>query len=163
MASPKRTDLPTTRRPFGFLSARDPFARFRQEMDEVFSHYFAPRGEGNGESAFGMPTSLDLSETDKTVTITLDVPGVEEKDLDITLSDGGVLISGKREHEKEEEGENFHRVERAYGAFQRLVPLPCEVNPDKIEARLTKGVLKITLPKSERAKETSRKIAIKSN
>lgn len=163
MTARKQNEVAQVRRPLGFLRGGDPFTRLREEMDEVFSHYFSPAatGSNNGGNGFGMPTSLDLSETDKNVTVTLDAPGIEDKDLDITLTDGGLLISGQRELEREEDEENFHRIERSYGSFQRLVPLPCEVKADKVSAELKKGVLKISLPKSESARQTTRKIAIK--
>lgn len=163
MATPKPSESLPTRRPFGLFGARDPFARLREEMDEVLGHYLSPAIADNGKNgAFGMPTKLDLSETDKQITIKLDVPGIDDDKLDVSLVEGGVLIRGSREHETTEDGEDFHRMERAYGAFQRLVPLPCDVKADKVDAKLKKGVLTIKLPKSDTAREATRKIAIKS-
>lgn len=163
MTARKENEIAPNRRPLSVLRRGDPFTRLREEMDEVFSHYFSPTARGlvSDDNGFGMPTSLDLSETDKNITVTLDAPGIEEKDLDIALTDGGLLISGQRELEREEAEESFHRIERSYGSFQRLVPLPCEVKADKVSAELKKGVLKISLPKSDKARQTTHKIAIK--
>jgi HSP20 family protein len=104
--------------------------------------------------------NLDISETDDAIEVVVDVPGIEEKDIDVTLSDGALLIQGKRESEKEEKEKNYHRIERSYGEFQRRIGLPCDVEADKVDARLEKGILTVTLPKSEESKKADRKIKI---
>jgi HSP20 family protein len=104
--------------------------------------------------------AFDVSETEKELIIKAEVPGIDKKDININLSDGLLTIKGEKKHEKEEESENYHRVERRYGTFSRTVRLPFEVEVDKVDATYKDGVLKITVPKSEAAKP--RKIEIKS-
>lgn len=152
-----------SQRPSNWLWGADPFNRMRSEMDELFSHYLAPFSRTEGTMAFAFPARLDMSETDKAITVKFDLPGMEEKDIDVTLEDGALVVSGQREQSSEEKKENFHRMERAFGSFRRMVPLPCEVRGDKIEAHLTKGVLTITLPKASPEKAKAQKIAIKSS
>ena len=152
--------------PFGWLRSADPVSQLKAEMDDLFSSYIPALpafGRTNGEQALTLPTDLDVSETDDAIELVLDVPGIDRKDIDISLTDTGVMISGKREEKKEEKGKNFHRMERAYGTFQRHVPLPCEVDAAKVNATLKKGVLSITLPKSETARHPAKKITIKSD
>jgi HSP20 family protein len=90
-----------------------------------------------------------------------DVPGIKEKDIEVTLSDSYLTIKGKRESEHEEKGKNYHRMERSYGEFQRRVALPCEVDPAKVDAKLKDGVLSVTLQKSAKAIEHEKKIQVK--
>tara|TARA_R110000782_G_scaffold217240_1_gene304727 strand:+ start:639 stop:1145 length:507 start_codon:yes stop_codon:yes gene_type:complete len=168
MTSLQKKEDRTPGQPFGWLRGRDndPFSQLKAEMDDLFSSYIPALpafGRTNGGHAFALPTKLDVSETDDAIELVLDVPGIDRKDIDISLTDSGVMISGKREEKKEEKGKNFHRMERAYGAFERQVPLPCEVDADKVSATLKKGVLSITLPKSETARQTAKKITIKSD
>lgn len=128
----------------------------------MFSQYFPEFGlfsEGDGASGL-LSAHLDVSETDNTIEIELDVPGISRDNLDITLNDGSVMISGHREEKDETSGRDYHRMERRYGSFQRQVALPCEVDPDKVDARLENGVLSLSLQKSERARNQALKIKI---
>lgn len=144
------------------MGVPDPFRRFRQEMDDVFSQYFPEfellRADGSYADMFG--AALDVSETDTAIEIELDVPGLARDDLDITLNDNALTISGRRADKTEDKGRDYHRVERRYGTFQRQVPLPCEVDPERVTAKLDSGVLTVSLPKSERAKSQARKIKV---
>ena len=89
-----------------------------------------------------------------------EVPGMDPKDIDISLSDGLLTIKGEKKQEREEKEENYHLVERSYGAFTRSIRLPKEVQSDKISASYKNGVLKVTLPKSEEAKKKEIKIKL---
>jgi HSP20 family protein len=89
-----------------------------------------------------------------------EVPGMEPKDIDISLSDGVLTIKGEKKQEKEEKEADYHLVERSYGAFTRLVRLPKEVQSEKISASYKDGILKVTLPKSEEAKKKEIKIKV---
>jgi HSP20 family protein len=124
-------------------------------MAELFSRAFGEREE-TGVWTELLP--LDLSETDQTFEVRLDVPGVNPKEIDIQLNANMLTISGERSEEKEEKGKTYHFVERSFGSFSRSVSLPSPVKEDAIEARYKDGVLTVTLPKTEEAK--SRKIAI---
>jgi HSP20 family protein len=93
--------------------------------------------------------AFDVSETDKELIVKGEVPGMDKKDINITVSDGMLTIRGEKKHEKKEENEQYHRVERRYGAFSRTMRLPHEVEADKVDATYKEGVLSIRLPKSE--------------
>lgn len=138
-----------------------PFERLHEEMDRLFDD-FLPQIAGGREASLpvGVLGSVDLSESDDALELTADLPGMEEKDIDVTLRDGSLVIRGERKHEAEEKKKNYYRTERAYGAFSRTVPLPCDVEEDGVKAEFKKGVLTVRLPKSRSARENERKIAI---
>ncbi len=102
---------------------------------------------------------LDVSETDKEFIVRAEVPGIEKDNIDITLTDGLLTIKGEKKHEKEEKEENYHCVERRYGSFARTLRLPSDVEHDKIDASYKDGVLKLVIPKPEKAE--AKKIEIK--
>lgn len=104
--------------------------------------------------------ALDVIEEDDAVIVKADVPGLDPKDIDISISGQNLTIKGEKAEEKEEEGKNYHRSERRYGAFTRTVSLPTNVDADKIRAEYSKGVLKIVLPKVQA--ERPKRIPIKS-
>jgi HSP20 family protein len=104
--------------------------------------------------------SLDVSETKNNIVVKAEAPGVDPKDIDISLMGDVLTIKGEKRQEKEEKDQNYHRVERSYGVFTRSVRLPQEVQSDKIEASYKNGILKITLPKSEEAKKKEIKIKV---
>ena len=119
---------------------------------------------------FGMPSlfteetgfrpAFDVSETENELIVRAEIPGMEKKDIDIHLTDGVLTIKGEKRHEKEDKEENYHRIERSYGAFSRTIRLPFDVETDKVDATYKDGVLKVMLPKSETAK--LKKIEVKS-
>ena len=96
--------------------------------------------------------AFDVSETQNELIVKGEVPGMDQKDIDINLSDGLLTIKGEKKHEKEDKNENYHCVERHYGKFSRTMRVPFEVEADKVDATYKDGVLKVTLPKSETAK-----------
>lgn len=141
-----------------------PFERMHEEMDRLFDDFLPHLSVGHdGETRLGSLASVDLSETDSDLELTADLPGMKEDDIDITLRDGALIISGERKHEAEEKKKNFYRSERVYGSFNRAITLPCDVDEDRIHANFKKGVLTVRLPKSKSAKENVRKIAIQAN
>ncbi|MEQ8850111.1 Hsp20/alpha crystallin family protein [Botrimarina sp.] len=103
---------------------------------------------------------IDVSETDDSVDVTMDLPGVDPKQIDVRVNGATLTVSARREEEKEEEGKTFHRVERRVGSCSRTVTLPSTVDDAKVEARYHDGVLSVKLPKSEKTK--ARKIAVQS-
>jgi len=100
------------------------------------------------EERFLVP-AFDISETEKEYLITGEIPGVDVKDLDITLTDGILTVRGEKNHEKEENEGNYHRVERHYGSFCRSFRIPNTVKTEKLDATYKDGILKIALPKAE--------------
>ena len=93
--------------------------------------------------------AFDISETEKEYVISGEIPGIEPKDLEVTLTDGILTVKGEKKQESEEKEENYHRVERHYGSFQRSFRLPENIHRDKLDASYKDGILKLTLPKSE--------------
>jgi HSP20 family protein len=92
----------------------------------------------------------NLAETDKAVEVTVELPGMKPEEVKVEIKGEQLWITGEKKEEKEEKGKTFHRVERRAGMFRRIFPLPVEVVQEKVEARFTEGVLKITLPKAEK-------------
>jgi HSP20 family protein len=132
----------------------------RREMDRLFDRFFDLKPIGfTGEEAHFMP-SVDISETEKDVLVKVELPGMEAKDIDVSVRNRMLSIRGERKHENEEKGENFHRVERSYGSFSRTVELPAEVDEAGVEAGYKRGILNLRMPKV--VKEPVKKIAIKS-
>jgi HSP20 family protein len=103
--------------------------------------------------------AFDISETDKEYVVTAEIPGINVKDLDVTLSDGILTVKGEKKQEKEDKGENYHRVERSYGSFERSFRIPEKVEAETVDAAYKDGVLKLTLKKAETIKP--KKIEIK--
>jgi HSP20 family protein len=102
---------------------------------------------------------MDIAETDKEIEITVELPGMQEKDIQLNVADSVLTIRGEKKDESEETKKDYHLVERSYGSFLRTVELPAGVNADQIKAEMTKGVLKITVPKPAPAQ--TKKIDVK--
>ena len=142
-------------RPFGELE------RMRNEVDRLWDTFFEgrPRTRKAREDGEWLP-SLDVSETKSDLVVEAEIPGMDPKDIDISLSDGTLTIKGERKHEKEEKEKDYHLIERSYGTFTRMVRLPKEVKRDKISASYKNGILKVILPKSEEAVTKEVKIKV---
>ena len=128
--------------------------RMSRDFDSFFN-----RGWTNGEGRSLSP-EVDIEESENQFLITADLPGVEEANIDITVKDGVLTISGHREESKEEQNEGTILRERSYGSFQRSMPVPDRVDADKINAKFEKGVLVVTMPKKAEAVSSPRKISI---
>ena len=145
-----------TRKP----TLRDPLALMRDEWQRFLSNFehngglFTPPSFLTGIS---VPT-LDIGETDKTLELRMDLPGMAAEDINIQLNDNTITISGERKEEKEEKGKTWQRVERHQGEFSRTVTLPCAVKNNEVSAVYRDGVLTVTLPKSAQAQ--TRKVAV---
>jgi len=149
----------TVWRPFRELTPFRDFERMRSEMDRLWNSFFE-RGTLRGEEGGEWLPSLDIAETKNEIVVKAEVPGLEAKDIDISLSEGLLIIKGEKKQEREEKEENYHLVERSYGTFTRSIRIPNEVQSDKINASYKNGVLKIVLPKSEEAKKKEVKIKV---
>ncbi len=142
----------------------NPFQALQREMNQVLDRF--TRGYGWGELAEreepwgGFLPAVDVSETDKEIHVTAEIPGLEAKDLDLSLSGNTLIIRGEKKAEEEEKGEHYYRKESSYGTFHRAVSLPTEVVEDQIEATYKKGVLKVRLPKSPEAQRARKRINI---
>ncbi len=104
---------------------------------------------------------IDVTERDGEIRVRAELPGVDEDDIDVSLSGNVLSIRGEKRSETEDRGKDHYRHECYYGSFQRTIPLPCEVERDKVEARFRKGVLTVMLPKTSEAKESVRRIPVR--
>jgi HSP20 family protein len=158
--------------PFGraglFGGGLDPFLNLQREMNRMFDDVFrgpglpaAGEGQGQGAMTNFINTNINVSETDKEIRISAELPGVTEKDIDVTLEDDVLTIRGEKKFERTEGGEkeNYHFIERSYGTFQRSLRLPSSVSPEQVNAKFENGVLTVTLPKTAEPERT-RKIQI---
>jgi HSP20 family protein len=139
------------RRGFGTLDV------FRNEMDELFDRFFS--GEGNGMAQQTWAPRVDVKETEKEFQVKADLPGVDPKDIEISVVDGALTLRGEKREEKEEKKGNVHRTERFVGQFFREISLPPGADADKVNATSAKGVLTISIPKKPEAQP--RKISVK--
>jgi HSP20 family protein len=142
----------------------DLFAQLQREMNSVFDNMW--RG-------FGVPATLeeaaparmlprtDIAETDKEYEVTVELPGIDEKDVEVTLSDGLLSIKGEKKSEREEKKKDYYLAERSYGSFQRSIRVPEGVDAEKVSAEFAKGVLTLKLPKLPEVQATTKKIAVK--
>jgi HSP20 family protein len=132
------------------------FENFRREMDELFEQFFGPEA-GREMPVFAPRTNL--AETEKEYEITVDLPGLKPEDFSVELKDNCLWITGERKQEHQEEGKTYHRIERVYGQFRRVIPLEAPTDPEKIQAEYKDGVLRIVVPKEESAQP--KKIPVK--
>jgi len=148
--------------------AVEPWRSFRDEMDRFFDGFAKRFSVPAFESFWSRGGNLsvpavDFTEDEKAYTVTAELPGIEEKDIDVTLNSGMLMIKGEKKQETEEKGKNYYLSERSYGSFQRSFALPEGVDEDKIAANFAKGVLTVTLPKSAEAQKSQKKIEVKTS
>ncbi len=149
----------TTWKPVRELASFREFDRMSREIDRFWDSFLEGRLRSPLEENEWLP-SLDIAETKNELVVKAEVPGVDPKNIDISLSEGVLTIIGEKKQEKEEKEADYRLVERSYGAFTRSVQLPKEVQSDKLSASYKDGILKITLPKSEEAKRKEIKIKV---
>jgi HSP20 family protein len=139
----------------------DPFrdlVTLREKMNRLFEEAYSARGEERDLVSSSWAPSVDIYETEQELVMTAEVPGIEDKDIEIKIEDSTLTIKGERKFEKETQEENYHRIERAYGSFYRSFSLPPYIDQDKIEAEQEHGVLKITMPKRHESKPKTVKV-----
>lgn len=146
----------------------DPFRDFQREMNRLFDDFFTefPLATQLGEkrsanSAFS--PRVDVSETDSAVTVSAELPGMDEKDITVEMDDASITVRGEKQEEKEDKGRNWYSREQTYGAFHRVIPLPSSVDGAKAKAKFKKGVLTITVPKREELQAARKAIAIETD
>jgi HSP20 family protein len=168
----QETSAPASRRP---QSLWQPFDSLRDEVDRIFDEF--TRGFGRWPlgrrffeaeplrrygTSFGLSApAVDVVEKEKEYQILAELPGFDEKDVEVSIADDMLTIKGEKKEEKEEKAKEYHVSERRYGAFQRSFQLPSGVSAERVEANFQKGVLTVTLPKPLEAQKKEKKIAIK--
>ena len=143
---------------------RDILSAMRDDMDRLFERFEHgwPRWPTlfSGDERLTVP-ELDVRESTNAITVEAELPGVDEKDITVTLANGILTIKGEKKQEKEEKGESYHLTERSFGSFERSIRLPDTIDDAKVEAKFDKGVLKVTAAKKPEAVKAERKIEIK--
>jgi len=139
--------------------AARPLDLFRRQMDRLFEDFLGDWAlAGRGE---GFLPRLDVSENEKEVVVSAELPGMDEKDVEVSLSNGRLVISGEKKDQREEKNRSYHLVERSWGSFSRAVDLGEAVDSGKATAAYKNGILTVTVPKTEAAKP--KKISIRSS
>jgi HSP20 family protein len=131
-------------------------ARLEREMEDMFSRF--PTWPW-GERERGWAPAVDMVDRKDEIVLRADLPGLEEKDIEVTVQDSNVTIRGERKEETEEKKDDYYWCERSYGAFVRTLPLPTGIDADKVKATFKNGVLEVHLPKAKEAK--GKKIEVK--
>jgi HSP20 family protein len=141
----------------------DPFREFstlQDRMNRLFRESYGPEGREESLTTSSFAPPVDVYEDEHTVTLKIEVPGIDEKDIDVRIENNVLTVHGERKFEKEEKEENFRRVERQYGSFIRTFTLPTTVDAEKVAAQYDKGILKIALPKKAEAKPKQIKVNV---
>ncbi len=137
----------------------------QREMNRLFDSFFhgfelAPFREFQTVPLARFTPRVNVSETEKEVLVSAELPGMNEKDIGVELEDGALTIRGEKKEEHEEKGKNWHRIEQSYGSFHRVVPLPARADAGKAKANFKKGVLNVTLPKLPEEQNSKKSIEI---
>jgi HSP20 family protein len=145
---------------------RDIFSAMRDDVDRLFERF--EHGWPRWPTVFGRnehPSvpELDVRESTDAITVEAELPGVDEKDVTVTLANGVLTIKGEKKQEKEEKGESYHLTERSFGSFQRSIRLPETIDDARVEAKFDKGVLTVTAAKKPEAVKAQRKIEIRTS
>ena len=144
-------------------AGRDTFRSLHDEMNRLFDQFgrgLPANWSGTGDGM--MAPTIDVSETDAEMSVTAELPGVTEDDMQLSLEDNVLTIKGEKRAEKKEEDKDkkYRLVERSYGSFLRTIPLPFKADPDSVKADFDNGVLKVTIPKPPEAEQKSNRIPI---
>ncbi|HVO79296.1 MAG TPA: Hsp20/alpha crystallin family protein [Terriglobales bacterium] len=145
------------------LTRWEPFREFttlQDRMNRLFRDSFGPEASEEALTTTRFAPLVDVYEDEHNITLKIEVPGIEEKDIDVRIENNTLTVHGERKFEKEEKEENFRRIERQYGSFTRTFTLPNTVDADKITANYDKGVLKIALAKKAEAKPKQIKVNV---
>jgi len=138
--------------------SEDPFDVLHREINELFDGYY--RGFGGLGRRMAGSAGLELSETEDEIRVKAELPGMDEKDIAVDLEEDMLVIRGERRDEKESSKRNYHISEMSYGGYHRSIPLPAKVDRDKVRAKFKRGVLTLTLPKTEQARADRKRIPI---
>ena len=141
----------------------DPFREFstlQDRMNRLFRESYGPEGREESLTTTSFAPPVDVYEDEHNVTLKIEVPGIDEKDIDVRIENNVLTVHGERKFEKEEKEESFRRVERQYGSFTRTFTLPSIVDPEKVQANYDKGILKVVLPKKAEAKPKQIKVNV---
>jgi len=145
------------------LTRWEPFREFstlQDRLNRLFRESYGSEGREEPLTATRFAPPVDVYEDEHNVTLKIEVPGIDEKDIDVRIENNVLTVHGERKFEKEEKEENFRRVERQYGSFIRTFTLPTTVDAEKVSAHYDKGILKVALPKKAEAKPKQIKVSV---
>jgi HSP20 family protein len=145
---------------------REPIYGLHRRINRLFDDFFndfslAPFDAFDEMGAF--QPRMDIRESDKEIKVSAELPGMDEKDIEVSLAHNQLTISGEKKESTEDKGTSYYRIERSYGSFRRTLPLPDEVEADKVEATFKNGVLTITLPKTPEAQKHTKRISVRTS
>jgi HSP20 family protein len=140
--------------------ARREFSTLQDRVNRIFRESYSPEGSDEALTTANFAPPVDVYEDEHSITLKLEVPGVDEKAIDVSIENNTLTVRGERTLEKEEKAENFQRVERQYGSFTRSFTVPNSVDPEQVTAHYDKGVLKISLAKKAEAKPKQIKVNV---
>jgi HSP20 family protein len=142
----------------------DPFVTFRREVDRMFDDFFSGIGaraaQHWGGAELGVVPTVDVTDAEKEMLVTAELPGLDEKDFEVTLAGDVLTIKGEKKEESENRNGGAYYVERRFGSFSRSVRLPFTVEDEKVDAKYDKGVLKLRIPKPAEAQRQVRRIEV---
>lgn len=140
------------------------FQSLQKEMNKLLEEFKGNLGFAAGawtEPMSDFHAKVNVKDNDKELIVTADLPGVELKDIDVSVTDSTIVIRGEKKVEKEESDKGYYRMERCYGSFHRILPLPCAIEKGEVNATYKDGVLTVTLPKSKEIQKNQQKIEVK--
>ena len=144
----------------------DIFTTLQRDVNSIFDNMWrgfgSPAVTGEGATTRLQPTT-DIAETDQEYEVTVELPGIDEKDVEVTLSNGVLSIKGEKKFEREEKKKDYYLSERSFGCFQRSIRVPDGVDPEKVNAAFNKGVLTLKLPKLAEVQASTKKITVKAS
>ncbi|MBD9498495.1 Hsp20/alpha crystallin family protein [Ensifer adhaerens] len=143
----------------------NPVFSLQRDVNRIFEDFWKRLDQPFG--AFGRWDTggprMDVTETESAIEVSVELPGIDQKDVDVSLTNSALTIKGEKKSEQEESKKGYHLLERSYGSFYRSIPLPSGVDEDKVAAQFKNGVLTVTLPKTEEALSRVRKIEVKAS
>jgi len=174
MAEPTKLPVKTENSSTPSMATWAPFESLRHEIDRLFDDFnggffrspfrhsmFDVAPFRNRDIKWPAAPAVDFADTEKAYELTAELPGIDEKNVEVKVANGVLTIKGEKQEEKEENKKDYYLHERNYGSFERSFQVPDGVNVDKIEAKFKKGVLTVTLPKKEEAQKAAKKIEVK--
>jgi HSP20 family protein len=145
-----------------------PFGSFHKEVNRLFDSFFddfnfAPSSFFKADGLSNFKPKVNISEDKKSIEVTAELPGMDEKDIKVTLTDQVLTIEGEKKKEDKESSKEYYRIERSFGGFKRSIRIPEDIKAEAIKANFKNGVLNVSLPKSEKAQENIRQIEVQSD
>ncbi len=141
----------------------DPFRSFISEVHDLFDRFFSDLAVEPTIFRSEFIPKVDLVEEEKEYVLKAELPGLSEKDIDVSMDESCITIKGEKKEEKEESKKGYYYAERSFGSFQRVIPLPGDIDRDKVKATFKNGLLTVHLPKSKEALKEVKKITVQTN